>query len=143
MLGLSRDRAAGAHPYFVPVEHTARAREILGPVPFLAPEQAFVLETDAATARERARAHMAPYLGLPNYVNSLRDLGFADADFADGCSDRLVDAIVAWGDEDAVAARVRAHRDAGADHVCVQPLGATVAESRRWLAAVAPMLQDS
>src|SRR6185503_12625201 len=77
---------------------------------------------DAGRARAVARAHMATYLGLPNYVNNLRRLGFDDADFANGGSDRLVDAIVAWGDGDAIAARVRAHHAAGADHVCVQVL---------------------
>jgi len=122
MLALAAERTAGAHPYFVPPEHTARAREILGPRPLLAPEQAVVLETDAATARAIARAHMQMYLGLPNYVNNLRRLGFADDDLASGGSNRLVDAIVAWGDVDAIVARVRAHLDAGADHVGVQLL---------------------
>jgi probable F420-dependent oxidoreductase len=140
MLGLARDRSAGAHPYLVPPEHTARAREALGAQPWLAPEQGFVLETDAATARGLARQHLGPYLALPNYVNNLREMGFDDADFADGGSDRLADAIVAWGDEDAVAARVQAHLDAGADHVCVQPLAPTVDESRRWLTSLAPHL---
>jgi probable F420-dependent oxidoreductase len=123
MLALAAERAAGAHPYFVPPEHTRRAREIMGPKPLLAPEQAVVLETDAARARAIARAHMAIYLGLPNYVNNLRRLGFTDQDVAAGGSDRLVDAIVAWGDVDAVVARVRAHHDAGANHVCLQVLG--------------------
>jgi probable F420-dependent oxidoreductase len=122
MLGLARNRTDGAHPYFVPPEHTALAREILGPGRILAPEQAVVLESDPATARKIARAHMAIYLTLGNYVNNLRHLGYADEDFADGGSDRLVDAIVAWGDADTVATRVRAHLDAGADHVALQPL---------------------
>ena len=112
----------GAHPYFVPVEHTATAREVLGAGPLLMPEQAAVFETDPSTARAIARRHMATYLGLPNYTNNLRRLGWADDDLADGGSDRLVDAIVAWGDEAAVARRVQEHRDAGADHVCVQVL---------------------
>ena len=81
-----------------------------------------ILETDPATARAIARGHMAMYLGLPNYANNLRSLGFGDDDLADGGSDRLVDAIVAWGDIDAIRARVRAHHDAGADHVCIQVL---------------------
>jgi len=122
MLALAAERAAGAHPYFVPPEHTARARGILGAGRLLAPEQAVVLETDPERARTIARAHMAIYLGLPNYVRNLRSLGFDDGDVTGGGSDRLVDAIVAWGDVDAVAARVRAHYDAGADHVCVQVL---------------------
>jgi len=122
MLALAAERADGAHPYFVPVEHTARAREILGSGPLLAPEQHVVLETDPAEARRIAREHMAIYLGLPNYVNNLRRFGFTDDDLADGGSDPLVDAIVAWGDVDAIRARVQAHHDAGADHVAVQVL---------------------
>jgi probable F420-dependent oxidoreductase len=122
MLQLAAERAGGAHSYFVPVEHTARARETMGPGPVLAPEQAVVLEADAAEARRVARAHMAIYLGLPNYTNNLRRLGFTDDDLAHGGSDRLVDAIVAWGDVEAARDRVRAHDDAGADHVCVQVL---------------------
>jgi probable F420-dependent oxidoreductase len=122
MLRLAAERAAGAHPYFVPPEHTVRAREVLGAGPLLAPEQAAVLETDPETARTIARGHMKLYLGLENYTNNLRRLGYTDEDFADGGSDRLVDAIVAWGDEQAIADRVKAHHDAGADHVCVQVL---------------------
>jgi len=83
-----------------------------------------LLETDAGTARAVARATMQIYLGLPNYQNNLKWLGFTDADIADGGSDRLVDAIVAWGDERTIAARIQAHHDAGADHVCIQPLRA-------------------
>ncbi|MFI5394733.1 MAG: LLM class F420-dependent oxidoreductase [Candidatus Binatia bacterium] len=122
MLKLAAEHAAGAHPYFVPPEHTARARQIMGKGPLLAPEQAVVLETDAGKARDIARTHMATYLGLPNYVNNLKRLGFTDDDVANGGSDRLVDAIVAWGNIDAIVKRVRAHHDAGADHVCVQVL---------------------
>jgi probable F420-dependent oxidoreductase len=122
MLELSRDLAQGAHPYFVPPEHTAIARGILGPDRLLAPEQKVVLDTDPTTARATARDAMQIYLGLPNYLNNLRRLGFTDDDFADGGSDRLVDAIVAWGDIDAIVSRVRAHQDAGADHVCLQVL---------------------
>ena len=122
MLQLAAERAGGAHPYFVPPEHTVRAREILGSDRLLAVEQAVVLETDSAKAREIARAHTGRYLALPNYVNNLRRLGFGDADLADGGSDRLVDAIVAWGDMTAVIDRVRAHQSAGANHVCVQVL---------------------
>ena len=121
MLGLARDAAQGAHPYFVPPEHTRRAREILGPDAWLCPEQMVLRETDTAKARAIARGHMKIYLGLPNYQNNLKWLGFDDADFEGGGSDRLVDAIVAWGDEKAIAERIRAHHDAGADHVCIQP----------------------
>jgi len=122
MLGLAARRTQGAHPYFVPVEHTRRAREILGPDAWLCPEQKVLLETDPAKARQVARTAMKLYVGLPNYQNNLRELGFGDADFENGGSDRLVDAIVAWGDEDAVRERIRAHHEAGATHVCIQPL---------------------
>jgi probable F420-dependent oxidoreductase len=122
MLALAAERADGAHPYFVPPEHTKRARAALGPKKLLAPEQAVVLERDANVAREIARAHMQMYLQLPNYVNNLRRLGFGDDDIRGGGSDRLVDAIVAWGDVGAVVERVRAHHEAGADHVCIQVL---------------------
>jgi probable F420-dependent oxidoreductase len=128
MLRLAGERTAGAHPYFVPVEHTAQAREILGEGPVLAPEQMVVLETDPARAREVARAAMAIYLGAPNYVNNLKRLGFTDDDVAGGGSDALVDAIVAWGTVDDVKARVDAHVAAGADHVCVQVLGASLTD---------------
>jgi probable F420-dependent oxidoreductase len=122
MLRLSADRAWGAHPYFVPVEHTAQARRILREGPLLAPEQAVVLETDPVRARQVARLHTSVYLALPNYANNLRRLGFSEQDLANGGSDRLVDAIVAWGDVNAIAGRVRAHLEAGADHVSVQVL---------------------
>ena len=134
MLELAATRALGAHPYFVPVEHTAVARDMLGSGPMLCPEQAVVLSTDPTVARAAARQHMATYLGLPNYINNLRRLGWGDADLGDGGSDRLVDAIVAWGDVGAIVARVQAHLDAGADHVCVQVLDpdATALPMRQW-----------
>jgi probable F420-dependent oxidoreductase len=122
MLELAAAQALGAHPYFVPVEHTAFARDVLGDGPMLCPEQAVVLSTDPEVARAAARQHMSTYLGLPNYTNNLRRLGWGDEDLGDGGTDALVDAIVAWGDEDAIVARVKAHLDAGADHVCVQVL---------------------
>jgi probable F420-dependent oxidoreductase len=124
MLQLAAERADGAHPYFVPPEHTARARKILGSDRFLAVEQAVVLESDTAKARGIARSHMTLYLTLPNYVSNLRRLGFSDDDFANGGSDRLVDAIVACGEITAAIDRVRAHQSAGADHVCIQVLPA-------------------
>ncbi len=120
MLALAANRSSGAHPYFVPVEHTARARETQGAGPLLAPEVTVVLEKDPSTARELARSFTTGYLTLPNYTNNLRTFGFGDDDLAGGGSDRLVDAVVAWGDVEAIAGRVRAHRQAGADHVCVQ-----------------------
>lgn len=123
MLRLAAARTWGAHPYFVPVEHTARARAIMGAGPLLAPEQAVVFESDPERARAVARRHTAGYLRLENYTANLRRLGFGDADLEGAGSDRLVDAIVAWGDEERVGERIRAHLAAGADHVCVQVLG--------------------
>jgi probable F420-dependent oxidoreductase len=122
MLQLAAEQASGAHPYLVPVAHTARAREILGAGPLLAPEQMVMLESDAGKARTAARAVLRIYLGLPNYQNNLRWLGYEDADFANGGSDRLVDDLVAWGGERELRERIDAHRAAGADHVCIQPL---------------------
>lgn len=121
MLRLAGERADGAHTFFVPTEHTTRARELLGPSATLAPEQAVVLAADRETARARAGGHVATYLDLPNYRRNLVRLGWDDADFDGGGSDRLFDALVAWGDEDDVAARIRAHLDAGADHVALHP----------------------
>jgi probable F420-dependent oxidoreductase len=123
MLELARDRSSGAHPYFVPVEHTSYAREIVGPDRLLATEQAVLLETDPGRARELARTHVSRYLQLPNYTNNLLRHGLGEDDIAGDGSDRLVDAIVAWGDEQAIAERVKAHLDAGADHVCIQVVG--------------------
>jgi probable F420-dependent oxidoreductase len=120
MLSLAAERAAGAHPYFMPVEHVARARELMGPGPLLAPEVAVVLEADPRAARAVARKYTAGYLRLPNYTNNLRSLGFEDVDLDGGGSDRMVDAVVPWGDVTTIADRVRAFHDAGADHVCVQ-----------------------
>ena len=121
MLKLSAERAHGAHPYFVTPEHTRRARELIGPDAWLCPEQKVLLETDPAKARAIARQHMKIYLKAPNYQNSLLEMGFDGNDFDDGGSDRLVDAIVAWGDETSIRARIREHWDAGATHVCIQP----------------------
>jgi probable F420-dependent oxidoreductase len=142
MLELARERTAGAHPYFVPPAHTAKAREVLGPRPLLAPEQVVVLETDAGRARDLGRLHMASYLALPNYVNNLRALGYEDRDFADGASDRLVDAIVAWGNEDAIAERVREHLDAGADHVAIQAYAGDAQAALAQLERLAPVLLE-
>ena len=122
MLRLAAERAAGAHPYFVPVEHTARAREALGASPILAPEQAVVLESDPGRARAIAREYMRHYLKLENYANNLLRLGFSEQDLAEGGSDRLADAIVGWGGVESIRARVKEHLDAGADHVSVQVL---------------------
>lgn len=120
MLRLAALRGAGAHTYFVPVEHTAFARAELGVGALLAPALTVVFETDPSEARSTARGFMERYLGLPNYTNNLRRLGWGDEDLGAGGSDRLVDAIVAWGSLEQIAARVQEHLDAGADHVCVQ-----------------------
>ncbi len=120
MLELAAARSAGAHPYFVPVEHTARARQHLGSGPILAPEVAVVLDSDPTSARALARSYAAIYLPLPNYTNNLRTLGYGDDDIDAGGSDRLIDAVIPWGDVERVAARIRHHHEAGADHVCVQ-----------------------
>jgi probable F420-dependent oxidoreductase len=122
MLRLAAERTEGAHPYFVPVEHTASAREVLGPEPFLGPEQAVVLHADPERARSIAREYMGHYLKLENYARNLIRLGWPEDDLARGGSNRLVDAIVGWGDSEAIRRRVRAHLDAGADHVSVQVL---------------------
>jgi probable F420-dependent oxidoreductase len=124
MLELARDRALGAHPYCVPVQHTAVAREILGTGPILAPELKAVLIEDPTRAREVARGHLDHYLEMPNYTNNLLRFGFTEDDFGGGGSDRLVDALVAWGSPEVIAARVRDHQAAGADHVCVNVIAA-------------------
>ena len=129
MLALARDVADGAHPYNTTVAQTAEARAVLGPHKLLCVEQKVLLETNAARAREIARAYLRPYLRLPNYVNSWRRAGFDDSDFTDNGSNRLVDTLVAWGDEDALVARVREHWQAGADHVCIQALYADPGKS--------------
>jgi probable F420-dependent oxidoreductase len=125
MLALAAEQADGAHPYNATPDHTAEARKILGPGKLLCPEQMVLAETDPAKARTIARSTLAIYLSLPNYANNWKRLGFGNADFANGGSDRLVDAVVAWGDDAAIRARLQAHWDAGADHVCIQALGGT------------------
>ncbi|MEX1207003.1 MAG: TIGR03620 family F420-dependent LLM class oxidoreductase [Acidimicrobiia bacterium] len=123
MLALGASRTTGVHPYFSPVEHTRLARELVGPGPLIAPEQAIVIDADAATARQTARAHMAGYLALDNYRRNLLRLGWPDRDLDEGGTDPVVDSVVGWGDAATVANRLRAHLDAGADHVSIQPLG--------------------
>jgi len=138
MLELSAELADGAHPYNVTPEHTRQAREIMGPGKFLCVEQGVILETHPARARAIARQFLTLYLGLPNYVNNWKRLGFSDADFAGGGSDRLVDAVIAWGDESAIRARLEEHWQAGADHVCVQAIGADGSPDERLLELLAP-----
>lgn len=122
MLKLAAERTDGAHPYNTTPEHTAQARELLGPDPYLCPEQAVILEKDPAKARAIARKFLEIYLGLPNYTNNWLRLGFQESDLAKGGSDKLIDAIVAWGDLKIAVARVQEHLSAGADHVCIQVL---------------------
>jgi probable F420-dependent oxidoreductase len=138
MLELSAHLADGAHPYNVPPEHTAQARRILGTGKLLCVEQAAILETNAANARAIARRFLAFYFTLPNYVDNWRRLGFIDADLAGGGSDRLIDAVIAWGDEKAIRARIQEHWQAGADHVCVQAVSPELLPDERLLALLAP-----
>jgi len=128
MLELAAAKADGAHPYFVPVEHTRLARSILGPGKLLCPEQAVVLEPDPEVARSIARRHTSSYLRLPNYRHNLERMGFAQDELDAGGNDRMVDAVVAWGDVGRVAARIREHLQAGADHVAIQVITADPAQ---------------
>lgn len=122
MLRLAAELADGVHPYNVTPDHTAQAREAIGPDKLLCPEQMVLLETDPSIAREAGRKTLSVYLQLPNYRNNLVRLGFGDDDFAGGGSDRLIDSLIAWGDEDAIRRRIQMHWDAGADHVCIQSI---------------------
>jgi probable F420-dependent oxidoreductase len=123
MLDLAGERSAGTHPYFVPVEHTRVARERLGPGKLVAPEVACVVNADPVRAKAVAREYAQAYLGLRNYTQNLLEVGYTEADLADGGSDRLIDAVIPQGSAEQIAEVVRAHLDAGADHVCLQPLG--------------------
>jgi probable F420-dependent oxidoreductase len=122
MQGLARDRTDGMHSFFVTIEHTAAARQRLGDNPLLIPHQAFVINAPSVDAQALARAFVASRLALPNYVNHLLGLGFSDSDLADGGSAHLIDSLVAVGDDEAVAMRMRAHLEAGATHVAAHPL---------------------
>jgi probable F420-dependent oxidoreductase len=124
MLRLAGERSAGVHPYLVTPAHTKEARQILGPEPLLAPEQKVVLETDPEKAREIARAVFSPHLTQPNYTNNLLRMGFSPDDLAGGGSDQIIDAVIAWGDTDAVLDRIAEHHAAGANHVAIQVLTA-------------------
>jgi probable F420-dependent oxidoreductase len=147
MLALAAERSLGAHPYFVPVEHTAFAREVLGPDPLLVVAQPFVLMDDVgpdrAAVRRHTDTHMSFYLAREPYRRNLRRFGWTDADFEDAGSDALHHAIVAWGDAHSIACRVRAHLEAGADHVCVQPLHVDASDPQlAALRRLAPVLMD-
>ena len=130
MLALAAERTLGAHPYFTPPEHTRIARAAVGPDAVVATEVAVVVEPDPELARERAREYAATYLAASNYVRNLERLGYGERDVAGGGSDRLIDAVIPHGSAGAVAEAVRAHLDAGADHVCIQPLGQRVDDYR-------------
>jgi probable F420-dependent oxidoreductase len=141
MLDLAAERAAGSHTYFVPVEHTRFARERLGPDKLVAPEVACVIESDPGRARAVARDYARLYLGLRNYTQNLLRFGFDERDIADGGSDRLIDAVIPHGSPEQIAETVRAHLDAGADHVCLQPLGEAGIPRESW-GALATVLVD-
>jgi probable F420-dependent oxidoreductase len=123
MLDLAKERTLGTHPYFIDPQHTRYARERLGAGVLVAPEVAVVLESDDETARRIAREYAATYLNLTNYTNNLLKFGYTERDIADGGSDRLIDAVIPHGSAAQVAEAIRAHLEAGADHVCIQPLG--------------------
>ncbi|MEC9269190.1 MAG: TIGR03620 family F420-dependent LLM class oxidoreductase [Actinomycetota bacterium] len=141
MLELAASETGGAHPYFVPPEHTQFAREVMGPEALLYPEQMVVIEEDPNTARSIARQHMKTYAALPNYANNLVRLGYQAEDI-ENLSDNVVDAIIAWGTMDAIHARVQAHFDAGADHVCVQVLTEEPSQVPDGWRILAPVLMD-
>jgi probable F420-dependent oxidoreductase len=138
MLELSAELADGAHPYNVTPEHTHEARALLGADKLLCVEQGAILETNPAQARATARRFLSIYMGLPNYLNNWRRMGFGDDDFAGGGSDRLVDAVIVWGDEKAIRARIDEHWQAGADHVCIQAIGQTALPDEHLLGLLAP-----
>jgi len=141
MLALAGERTAGAHTYFVPVEHTRFARERIGSGRLVAPEVACVVDTDPVRAKAVARDYAKLYLGLHNYTQNLLDFGFTEGDLADGGSDRLIDAVIPQGSAEQIAEVVRAHLDAGADHVCLQPLGEEGIPRESWT-ALAKVLVD-
>jgi probable F420-dependent oxidoreductase len=134
MLDLARERSAGTHLYFVTVEQTRSARERLGPGALVAPELACVVDSDPVRAKTVARGYATLYLGLRNYTRNLLDAGFVEADLAGGGSDRLIDAVIPQGTAEQIAEVVRAHLDAGADHVCLQPLGEEGVPRESWTA---------
>ena len=140
MLELSSQRARGAHTYFVPVQHTGFARALVGRQALIAPELACVLEADPDAARATARRYAAIYLGLRNYTSNLLKFGFTEDDIAGGGSDRLIDAVIPHGSAEEIAAVARAHLDAGADHVCLQPLGGRGIPREQWTALASALI---
>jgi probable F420-dependent oxidoreductase len=140
MLDLAAERSLGTHPYFTTPEHTRFARERVGPDKLVAPEVAVVVDADPETGRQKAREYASFYLRLSNYTGSLLRFGFTERDIADGGSDRLIDAVVPHGSAEAIAEAVQAHFDAGADHVCVQPVGHGPFPSEDYRALAAALL---
>jgi len=143
MLELCRTRSRGAHTYFVGVEHTRAARAALGDAPLLAPELACVVDRDLESARAKARRYAELYLGLSNYTSNLLRHGFTEDDIAQGGSDRLIDAVIPHGGPDEIAAVARAHLDAGADHVCLQPVGVRGIPSEEWTALAGALVSSA
>jgi probable F420-dependent oxidoreductase len=140
MLDLCAERSRGAHTYFVPVEHTRVAREQVGETALIAPELACVLDTDTERARVKAREYATRYLGLRNYTGNLLKFGFSQQDIAAGGSDRLIDAIIPHGSADEIAAVAREHLDAGANHVCLQPIGVHGIPRQEWTALASALI---
>jgi len=140
MLDLAGERTAGTHPYFTTVDHTRFARERLGPDKLVAPEVACVVETDRVRARAVARDYAKYHLGLTNYTKNLLGFGFTDDDLVDGGSNRLIDAVIPHGSAEQIAEVVRAHLDAGADHVCLQPLGEEGIPRKSWTALASTLI---
>jgi probable F420-dependent oxidoreductase len=140
MLSLAGERAAGTHSYFVPVEHTRFARAQLGPGKLIAPELACVLDSDPVRAKAVAREYAKLYLGLANYTQNLLRFGFTEADIAGGGSDRLIDAVIPQGSPEQIAEVARAHFEAGADHICLQPLGEEGIPRESWTALARALL---
>lgn len=140
MLRLSATRALGALPYFTPVEHTRSARQTMGDGPLLATELACVLDSDPLSARAKARSYAGLYLGLRNYTSNLLRHGFTEDDLADGGSDRLIDAVVPQGTAEQIAAVARAHMQAGADHVALQPVGVSGIPRKEWTELAAALI---
>jgi probable F420-dependent oxidoreductase len=140
MLKLAATKTQGAHPYFTTPEHTAMARKVMGPEAWLCVEQKVLLESDPVKARQLARLTAGMYLGLENYRNNWKRTGFADSDFENGGSDRFIDATIAWGEIEVLQKRVQAHFDAGASHVCIQPINPSGMPVPDWnvLEALAP-----
>jgi probable F420-dependent oxidoreductase len=143
MLDLCRERSLGAHTYFVPVDHTRAARARLGDGALLAPELACVVDSDTDSARAKARRYARLYLGLRNYTGNLLRHGFTEDDIADGGSDRLIDAVIPHGTAEQIAAVAQAHLDAGADHVCLQPVGASGIPREEWTALARVLLSSA